>query len=337
MVTIKDMADELGISTTTVSNVIHGKTSEVSKKTVERVEELLEKYSYVPNINARNLAQNRSKIIGVALKSRKDKYDNVMADPFHGTLIGEIEAEIRAKGYFMMLYISNDISDIISYVSGWNVDGLILIGMLHDDYIRFKNKYKKPIILIDSYTPRDVLDYVNVGLQDEEGAYQMTRYLIENGHKKIAFLADNMEGVDYIRYKGYKRALKEAGLTPDNGNIFILQPVNLEKSLEELYAILPDYTAIFCCSDYYAVTIMNNLQENGVKIPEDISVTGFDNNILSRIIKPALTTVNQDLRMKGRLTVSCLVDMIGGKMPQENNMLLPVELVIRKSVKNLNE
>lgn len=84
MITIKDMAEMLGISTTTVSNVIHGKTSEVSQKTVERVEKLLEEYEYVPNISARSLTQNCSNIIGVALKCRKDKYTNLIMDPFFG-------------------------------------------------------------------------------------------------------------------------------------------------------------------------------------------------------------------------------------------------------------
>ena len=79
MVTIKDMAEILGISTTTVSNVIHGKTSQVSQKTVERVEKLLEEYEYVPNINARNLANNSSGIIGLAIKGRKDRCDNLIA------------------------------------------------------------------------------------------------------------------------------------------------------------------------------------------------------------------------------------------------------------------
>lgn len=191
MITIKDMAEMLGISTTTVSNVIHGKTSEVSQKTVERVEKLLDKYEYVPNISARSLSQNSSKIIGVALKCRKDKYANLFSDPFFGELIGALEAEIRAQGYFMMIYTSNDISEIIRNVLTWNVDGLILVGMLHDDFIRIKSRYKNPTVLIDSYASREIMNYVNIGLEDEEGAYEITRYLLKMGHRRIAFLADN--------------------------------------------------------------------------------------------------------------------------------------------------
>ena len=258
MITIKDMAEMLGISTTTVSNVIHGKTSEVSQKTVERVEKILEEYEYVPNISARSLTQNSSKIIGVAFKCRKDKYINLFTDPFFGELIGALEAEIRARGYFMMTYTSNDISEIIRNVLTWNVDGLILVGMLHDDFIRIKSRYKNPTVLIDSYAPREIMNYVNVGLEDEEGAYAITRYLLEMGHRKIAFLADNMEGVDYTRYLGYQRALADSGLEMEEENLLIFHPgtVERESSLRELYYRCKNYTAFMCCSDYYAVLLM---------------------------------------------------------------------------------
>ncbi|MDO4337952.1 MAG: LacI family DNA-binding transcriptional regulator [Eubacteriales bacterium] len=338
MVTIKDMAEELGISTTTVSNVIHGKTSEVSQKTVEKVEKLLEEYDYVPNISARNLARNRSKIIGVAMKSRKDKYENIIADPFFGELLGVVEAEIRSRGYYMMIYTAEDIGEILRYVSTWNVDGLILVGMLHDDFVRIKSKYKKPVILIDSYAPRDVAQYVNVGLEDEKGGYLMTKYLLDMGHRKIAFLADNMEGVDYIRYTGHQRAYTEYGLKNDPEDLLIIRPGMMEResSLMEIYEMSKNYTAFMCCSDYYAVMLMNYLSERGVRIPEDLSFTGFDNNMLARVVRPALTTVKQDVRKKGTVAVKCLVDMIHGSVPEENNILLPVELIIRDSVRKID-
>ncbi len=337
MITIKDMAEMLGISTTTVSNVIHGKTSEVSQKTVERVEKLLEEYEYVPNISARSLTQNRSKIIGVALKGRKDKYKNLIADPFFGELLGSLEAEIRAEGYFMMIYISNDISEIIRNVLTWNVDGLILVGMVDDDFVRIKSRYKKPTVLIDSYAPREIMNYVNIGLEDEEGAYQMTHYLLKMGHRRIAFLADNMEGVDYIRYKGHERALADYGLKMQEKNLLIFHPgtVERESSMRDLYYRSKEYTAFMCCSDYYAVILMNYFMDRGIRIPEDLSITGFDDNLMSRIVRPALTTVRQDVTKKGHLTVKYLLKMIQGIEFPEWDVKLPIEMVIRDSVKTV--
>lgn len=337
MITIKNIADMLGISTTTVSNVIHGKTGEVSQQTVERVEKLLAECDYVPNNSARSLTQNRSNIIGLALRGRKDKYDNIIADPFFSELIGGIEAEIRSQGYFMMIYSSDDIAELIRNVLTWNVDGLILIGMLHDDFIRVKSRYKKPMVLIDSYAPRDIMNYMNVGLEDEQGSYEMTCYLLNQGHRKIAFLADNMEGVDYIRYTGHQKALLDYGLKAKEEDLLIIRPGMLEQesSMEELYHRAKDYTAFMCCSDYYAVILMNYFSDRGIKIPDDLSFTGFDDILLSRVIRPALTTIHQDITKKGRLAVEYLLKMVHGIEFAERDVKVPVELVIRDSVKQI--
>lgn len=339
MVTIKDMAEILGISTTTVSNVIHGKTNQVSQKTVERVEKLLEEYEYVPNISARNLANNSSGIIGMAIKGRKDRCDNLIANSFFGNLVSAIEAEIRARGYFLMLYISDDVNELMRYVSTWNVDGLILLGMLHDDFARIKSKYKKPAVLIDSYAPRNVADYVNVGLDDEQACYDMAKYLLENGHRKIAFLADNMEGVDYQRYMGFLRAMHDYGLETNEDNLIMIHPGILERrsNMQEIYEKSKNYTAFMCCSDYYAVMLMSDFLDRGVRIPEDISFTGFDDDYTARIVRPKLTTIRQDIREKGRIAVDSLEKLIRGEKPENKNYCLPVELVFRDSVKKITE
>lgn len=338
MITIKDMADMLGISTTTVSNVIHGKTSEVSQKTVEKVEKLLKEYDYVPNNSARSLTQKCSKIIGVSLKGRKDQYDNIIADPFFSVLLGAIESEIRSRGYFMMIYTSDDISELIRNILTWNVDGLILLGILHDDFVKIKSRYKNPVVLIDSYAPRDIMNYVNVGLDDEKGAYEMTLHLLDRGHRRIAFLADNMEGVDYIRYIGHQKALAKYGLKADSKDLLIIRPGTAEReaSMEELFYLSRNYTVFMCCSDYWAALLMSYFSDRGVRIPEDLSFTGFDDVLLSRIIRPALTTVRQDPAKRGRLAVNTLIKMIQEEEIPEWDVKLPIEIVVRDSVKTIS-
>lgn len=339
MVTIKDMAEILGISTTTVSNVIHGKTSQVSQKTVEKVEKLLEEYEYVPNINARNLANNSSRIIGMVIKGRRDRIDNLIANSFFGDLVSAIEAETRARGYFMMLYISDDINELMRHVSTWNVDGLVMIGILHDDFARIKSRYKKPAVLIDSYAPRNVADYVNVGLDDEQACYDMADYLLENGHRKIAFLADNMEGVDYQRYMGFLRAMHDHGVGTDEDNLIMIHPGILERrsSMREIYEKSKNFTAFMCCSDYYAAMLISDFTDRGVKIPEEVSFTGFDDDAMSRLVRPKLTTIHQNIREKGRVAVDCLEKLIRGEELEKKNYTLPVEMVFRDSVKKITE
>ena len=339
MVTIKDMAEILGISTTTVSNVIHGKTSQVSQKTVEKVEKLLEEYEYVPNINARNLANNSSRIIGMVIKGRRDRIDNLIANSFFGDLVSAIEAETRARGYFMMLYISDDINELMRHVSTWNVDGLVMIGILHDDFARIKSRYKKPAVLIDSYAPRNVADYVNVGLDDEQACYDMADYLLENGHRKIAFLADNMEGVDYQRYMGFLRAMHDHGVETDEDNLIMIHPGILERrsNMREIYEKSKNFTAFMCCSDYYAAMLISDFTDRGVKIPEEVSFTGFDDDAMSRLVRPKLTTIHQNIREKGRVAVDCLEKLIRGEELEKKNYTLPVEMVFRDSVKKITE
>ena len=133
MITIKEMANIIGVSSTTVSNVIHGKTKEVSKETVEKVNELLEKYRYVPNMNARNLAKKDSKIIGVVYKYNKNTDNNFIQDPFASEILGAIEVQIRKHEYYTMIYLSEELDDILRFVSSWNVDGLIAVGFWPDD------------------------------------------------------------------------------------------------------------------------------------------------------------------------------------------------------------
>ncbi|WP_029232460.1 LacI family DNA-binding transcriptional regulator [Butyrivibrio sp. VCB2006] len=338
MITIKEIAKQLNMSTTTVSNVIHGKTSEVSDDTKKKVQDFLDKVDYVPNINARNLAQNESKIIGLALKARADKYENLIMDPFVSELIGGVEETIRNAGYFMMLYISSDTVEIMRHVSTWNVDGLILFGMIGDDGIRVSEKYKKPIVCIDTYSIEGLKHFTNVGLDDEQGTYDITNYLIKQGHKKIAFLSDNTNGVDLARLNGYKKALKDAGIKYKSTNFLKIRPrtEEIEESLDEICARSNEFTAIVCVSDLYAVTLIAALEDRGISVPDDISIVGFDDNMLGKLHRPALTTVHQDVKVKGVTAAQTLLKQLSGQKTP-NQIQLPTKLVIRDTVKDIRK
>lgn len=339
---IKEIASLLGISTTTVSNVIHGKTKEVSVSTIQRVEKALKEYNYVPNMSARNLAQNESKIIGVALRSNKNKYSNALKDPYMGEFIGGVEKYIRQSGYFMMLYISEDIEEIIRQVSLWNVDGLILLGIIGEEWRKIKKRYKKPTLFVDSYFDKEIRTLVNVGVNDFQGMYQMGKYLVSMGHRKIAFFSDNLFGVDLERVLGLQKALVEEGITFDISRDTILHFLNADKekeSYQEACERAVDYTAICCASDYYAVALIYALQEHGIRVPQDISVTGFDDNYLAKMMRPALTTMHQNLDEKSMVAVSNLLGLIKAKgdiLPGHFSKMLDAVLVTRDSVKNCN-
>ena len=187
MVTIKEMAQELGVSTTTVSNVIHGKTKEVSLANIERIQKILKKYDYTPNINARNLASKRSKIIGLLIKSKQNKIANRFEDPFIGRILGAIERHVRQKGYYLMVYAVDDVHQVQQFTMSWNMDGLITSGFVEGDIRYLKERFKNPIAIIDDYDTNGLGNCVNIRIEDEQAEYLLTKYVISCGHRKLAF------------------------------------------------------------------------------------------------------------------------------------------------------
>ena len=339
MITIKELARKLNLSTTTVSNVIHGKTHEVSASTIERVEKALIEYDYVPNINARNLAQNKSKIIGLAMKPRADKSSNIFIDPFISEIVGGIEKTIREAGYYMMIYASDELNDILKQVSTWNVDGLLLFGLLGEDGAALRRKYKKPVVCIDIYNMVCDPPVYTVGLEDEAGAYEAVKYLTDLGHRKIAFMSDDIIGVDLERFRGYKKALADAGIEYEDRNFLKLNPWKeaVEKSLSCICETVREFTAVFCTSDLYAVQLIDKLSDSGIRIPEDISVIGFDDNAMSKYHRPGVTTVHQDMEKKGIVAAETLIRLLKGMEVEKSMNQLPTRLVIRDTVKDLRK
>ena len=337
MITIKEIADMLDLSTTTVSNVIHGKTGQVSEATVERVRQVLKEYDYVPNISARNLASNQSKIIGVAILNSRKGYVNYLKDAFISELLGSIERELKERDYYLMMCFLSDTRELIQRVSAWNADGLILFGIMAEDYLEIQKQFKKPQVYIDSYMGDLHLHGVNIGLDDRRGGYMAGRYLLEHGHRRIGFIADNFKGGDYERYCGFTQALSEAGIIVRESDFIEVEPdeQSLAACYERVYQRRHEFTAFFCASDYYALCLMNFLTDRGVKVPQEISIMGFDDNIYSRMARPAITTIHQDATQKGALAVHHLMRQFDSDEAVSDQVVLPVELVERATVRRL--
>jgi LacI family transcriptional regulator len=147
-----------------------------------------------------------------------------------------------------------------------------------------------------------------------------------------------MSGVYRARYDGFQAALQEVGVKDTEDNILTLLPNHneFEGSLQNVYKRMNEFTALFCVSDYYAMRIMNYLMDRGVKIPENISITGFDDNMIGQSVRPALTTMRQNPTQKGYIAVEQLIKVIEGNEVTEKNILLTTELIIRNTVKKIN-
>ena len=334
-VTIKDIAEELGLSTATVSNVIHGKTKKISQKTVAKVQEKLEESGYLPNMAAVLLAQNTSRIVCIVL-SNDVKYENKMIeDPFVSGMLNYLSKELTKNDYFVILKEEPDIQQIVRYASMWNMAGLMLIGFCTADYEKLRSNMHIPFVVVDAYK-KDVHKYSDVGVDNIKGGFAAGSYLIEMGHEKIMFLSDNDEDCDHDRYVGLTNALAEANLPFEEKDFKMLSPYKeeREKIYEKLYLEIGEYTAAFAASDMYAIEFMNFLQGKGMNIPRDFSIMGFDDIPLASLVHPALTTISQNLELRAKVAVELLVELINGATDGRKE-LLPVTLVERESVSKM--
>jgi len=334
---IKDIAQQLGVSTATVSNVIHGKTQKISKRTVEKVQECLETSGYVPNMAAILLAQNSSKIVCVLL-SGNTKYDHQMLkDSFISTLLDGISKELKEYGYFLMLREETDVDQIVKYASMWNMAGLILIGYCAEDFDGLRKKIRIPFLVIDGeLEPAE--RWSNQVLDNYHGGWQMGEYLYQCGHRKVIFLADNDEGCDHDRYQGMADYYKQQGIELA-AEQFVKVSVHKEErdqQYEKLIARREMYTAVFCASDTYAIDFMNECLDHGLQVPGDLSIAGFDDIPEAVLVRPRLTTIRQDIMNRAACAVHFLHEMIEGTRNAGQEML-PVTLVTRESVKVIQE
>ena len=331
-VRIVDIAEELGLSTATVSNVIHGKTKKISDETVKRVQELIEKRGYIPSMAGILLAQNSSGIIGVVVNDHRKYEGRALEDAFIASAVNALSAEIEKAGMFLMIKTTRDREEILRFASMWNMEGLVLIGFCEEDYARLREKMHIPFVIYEGFFSRNER-VSNLLIDNFDGGRQVGAYLYEMGHRNVLCVSDNDICMDGERMAGCRAAMRDG--TVD----FLCVPmehIGRMKLYEEKLEYIKAHTAVFAVSDVYAIELLYFLQGHGICVPEDMSVVGFDNIAQSAQVYPGLTTVGQDVKERARLALEELArlkeDLTGGK-----EILLPVSLVIRESVRRMEE
>lgn len=343
MVTIKDIAQAANVSAMTVSNVIHGRTKKVSRETKERIERIMEEMQYVPNMGARMLVQNQSRIIGVISGIPSDSEQETLSHPLAAEMLGEIEKVIRSRGYYMMLYAASSEKEIRDLIHTWNVDGILTIGIPTEICRELGRDIRMPAVFTDCYFREDE-NFRNVGTEDEEGAYLAASYLIKKGHRRIAYVTDGPYGQDgrptdvsKRRLEGFQRALVEAHIPVSDEHIYkgSIQEEEQTAMLQALAGHIFDYTAVIFSRDYYALEAMDYFRHHGIWIPKDISIVGFDDLSMSKFAYPRLTTVRQGAGEKGRKAAELLFQTLEEKEEKKVDIRIPVRLVERETVKEI--
>jgi DNA-binding LacI/PurR family transcriptional regulator len=330
-VSIFDVAKKSGLSVVTVSRVLNNSTS-VRQKNRERVLQAMKELDYQPNAAARSLARGKTGIIGLTLTT--------LQDSFLDAVVKEVNDRLAESGYFLALSISPEDDDSFSrfLFQEDRVDGVILLSPLREDeYVMELKKKKIPFVMLDNQHRNSSVPSVIV--DNFKGGYEATRHLIDLGHRRIAHIRGPEPFLSSReRERGYLTAMKEAGIDP-------LEIAHGAFSVSSGYQIALDWiqsgrlpTAVFAADDYMALGVMDALKNEGLRIPRDISIVGFDDQVLSSEFRPMLTTVRQPAEQVGRHGVDLLLKSISGNASKRNmTVMLEPELIVRESTAPLSQ
>ena len=242
--------------------------------------------------------------------------------------------ETEEKGYYVMLIGGEDIQNVVDIASKWNVEGLIILGYNEERYRSLSRKLNKKMILIDAY-PEGAYTFQNVGVDDYSGGYQIGEYLYSCGYKKALFIAETDRDSDYYRWMGFKQAMEKKGGFCSRSR-YIVVPGKKKYRLRKYEELLPRFLeakALAFSSDYDAIEAMNFFFDKGIRVPDQISITGYDDSMYASMVRPKLTTVHQNIQQKAHMALKRLMQLIQGEELKELNIKSPVYLVKRDSVR----
>jgi DNA-binding LacI/PurR family transcriptional regulator len=336
-VTIKDIALKAGISKTAVSFAFNNPTR-LSETTLRHILTIAEEMGYSPNPVARSMTTGRTGAIGLLVPQ---PIDEIIRNPHFPEFIEGIGDVCTRSGLSLMLVppLKGSMRRAIDNAA---VDGIITLGLEEDKATMVVvRQYRVPFVTVDS-DPIEGVPAINV--DDAGGACQAMQHILNLGHRHIAILAirSGKQGhyKDYVgtlgaRMNGYLKALGLVGLSINGRSVRLIECVSTEAGGEEGFRTLwksrNKPTAVVAMSDIIAIGVIKAAAAQGLRVPEDLSVLGFDNITLASLIKPALTTVSQPSIEKGRQAASLLVSLLDSPVPPTHT-ILPTQLILRQSV-----
>lgn len=331
MTTIKDVAKRANTSIATVSRVLNNKdgfSEEMRLKVLQAAEEL----GYESNAIARSLIKKKTDTIGVV-------FPNISSLITYEMLNG-IEEVAHEHDYSVIVsYSYSNPERMLKALKTFKekrVDGLLFASeILTDDYYEYIESMDIPTVLISTKSSKYQLPYVKV--DDFDAAYAATNYLIERGHKEIGMLCGNPEDpiAGTPRLAGYKKALRDASLPVEDRKVIYGVDYSFEdgrKNLPLLLERFPEMTALFAASDEMAVGAIRAAHKRNMTLPDELSIVGYDNILISEMVTPPLTTVAQPLQEMGYTATEMLFDSIRHETKKGQQVILPFQIMERSSV-----
>ncbi|MBO0992116.1 LacI family DNA-binding transcriptional regulator [Bacillus sp. SD088] len=340
--TIYDIAKKAQTSTATVSRVLSDSGYPVSNKLKARIQQVAKELNYIPNMIGRQLKTNNSMTVGVIIPS--------ITNPFYSSIVLGIEDIARSRGYHVLLCNSHRSPELeeeyLKTLLEKQVRGLIVSSISSNKEL-VEALVQKGLNVVAFDQTIEGLDCSQIQFDFRKGGFLATEYLIEKAHRKIGFISSPLTRPSRLSiYEGYQHALEKYGMKTEKEWIQIAS--NEEELSERNYEFnngidltrkllqcsnLP--TAIFVCNDMTAFGVMNELANHGVKVPEQMSVIGFDNIEFSQMITPSLTTIQQPDYEMGRMACNILLDQLDGKGIEKVDIVLQPKIIERHSTQAL--
>ncbi len=330
-VTIKDIAKIANVSHTTVSRALNGSPL-IKEETKKRISKIAKQLNYTPNYNAKSLVLDKSYNIGLFFST----LDQRTTDYFFHEVVKEVNGVI--KDQFNLIVKGIDDYKDYNRINKMNFDGIIVMSQSQSDNDFIYNIIEKeiPIVVLN----REIKDsaVANILSADKKGAFMVGEYLINRGHEKIA----TIEGVQNfsstrVRREGFMNALSMYNVTL-NRELYMSGDYSYEsgyKAMQKLLKLKEKPTAVFCFNDDMATGAIKAISENALKIPEDISIVGFDDNGYSAYMMPALTTVKRNIGKVGKIGAQKLLQIMDEKQVKEETLYVETDLIVRDSVGRL--
>jgi LacI family transcriptional regulator len=325
--TIQDVAREAGVSVSTVSRVLNSKV-DVSSETAEKVQGIIEELGYASSLAARGMRSSRTNVIGLILPDVSALY---CIEVMRG-----VNRAIAQLNYDLIIYTTGDIRKYgtadqerryVSLLNGGITDGVIVVTPAATDF-----STDAPVVAIDPNNESP--DCPGIIATNRAGSLAAMNYLTGLGHRRIGFITGRLDLVSaHQRLEGYKNGLVACGIIPDE-HLIQMGDYTTEAAIEctrRLLALENPPTAIFASNDMSAIGVYRAAHEMGVRIPQDLSVIGFDNIRESSLIIPALTTIDQFISDMGFTAIEMVVKLVNGETLERNLLVVPTQLVVRDS------
>jgi LacI family transcriptional regulator len=336
--TIKDVAKKANVSLSTVSLVIN-KKGYVSEETRSKVERIITELGYYPTSSARGLASRTSGNLGFILTS--DHF--TQSEPFYTKIFLGAEFEAQKHNYYVLLTTIGRTfhphKNIPRFLLEKNVDGVIVAGRIDKKLVEYIDTLNLPLVLIDYDFPR--MQYSTILINNYKGAQQAVEHLIENGHRKIGFIGGDMKHPSIAqRFEGYSETLYASGIEPEPSWISVDQTdTGIDDgytAARKIFKHAPNQpTSIFAANDAMAIGALKYFKEQHFRVPQDVSIVGFDNIEAGYRVEPKLSTIDVNKEEMGVLGVQTLVNTIKEGNGVVRNVHTSVDLLVRDSSKRI--